>query len=110
MIDKDKVLIALTTCPSQESAQAIAKTLVNERLAACVNQVAGVQSTYRWNDEVLTESEVLLVIKTTEEQFPALKARLGEIHPYELPELMGIPVCAGAEKYLAWVVDTVKSS
>ena len=110
MTEKDKIIIAVTTCPSDEVARRIAEALVGERLAACVNRISGVQSTYIWKGEALTDSEVLLIIKTTEARFSALQVRLMDLHPYELPELVAIPVCAGAEKYLAWVADTVKSS
>jgi periplasmic divalent cation tolerance protein len=109
MTGQDKVLIVLTTCPSTEVAGRIASTLVTERLAACVNRVAGVNSTYIWDGQVQTEAETLLVIKTTEARFDALKARLAALHPYELPEVLAIPVCAGSENYLSWIRDTVKS-
>jgi periplasmic divalent cation tolerance protein len=108
MTEKDKVLVALTSCPSAEVAETIAQALVSERLAACVNRVPGVASTYIWDGEVQTDNEYLLVIKTTESRIEALKTRLNALHPYELPELVAIPVCAGAETYLDWVRDTVK--
>jgi periplasmic divalent cation tolerance protein len=110
MNQQDKVLIVLTTCPAQAVADQIAQTLVGEHLAACVNQIPGIRSIYMWKGQVQTDAEVQLVIKTTERGFESLKARLAALHPYELPELIGIPVCAGSEKYLAWVRDTVKSS
>ncbi len=110
MTEKDKVLVAMTSCPSLEVADRIAQTLVSERLAACVNRVPGVISTYIWQGQVQTDTEVLLVIKTTESRFDALKARLATLHPYELPELIAIPVCAGSERYLDWVRQTVTPS
>jgi len=97
------VLLALTTCPSSEVATRIAQTLVSERLAACVNQMPGISSTYIWEGKVQTDTEVLLIIKTTEAQFAVIKERLAGLHPYELPELVAIPVCAGSERYLDWV-------
>jgi periplasmic divalent cation tolerance protein len=109
MTENTKVLIAMTTCPDTEVAGRIAEALVNERLAACVNQLPAVSSTYIWNGVVQTDAEVLLMLKTTEARFEALKSRLIELHPYELPELVAIGVCAGAENYLAWVRDSVKS-
>jgi len=109
MNPQDKVLIVLSTCPTAEVAAAIAQALVAERLAACVNQLPGVRSTYIWKREVQTDEEVLLAIKTTEPGFAALEKRLLSLHPYELPELIAIPVCAGAENYLAWVRENVKS-
>ena len=77
-------------------------------MAACVNQIPGVTSTYIWRGKLQTDAEVVLMMKTTEAKFGALKTRVKELHPYELPELIAIPVCAGAENYLAWVRDTVE--
>ena len=97
------VLLACSTCPDADTASAIARTLVEERLAACVTQLPGVVSTYRWQGQVETAGEVALLIKTTAERFDALAARLRELHPYELPELVAVEVRAGLPDYLAWV-------
>ena len=97
------VLLACSTCPDPESASTIARTLVDERLAACVSQLPGVASTYRWQGAVETASEVLLLIKTTDDRMDALAARLRQLHPYELPELVAVEVRAGLPDYLAWV-------
>lgn len=99
----DDILLCLTTCPDPATAAAIAGTLVEESLAACVNQLPGVRSTYRWQGDVHTDEEVLLLIKTTGRRFEALKARLLALHPYELPELVALPVTAGHAPYLDWV-------
>jgi periplasmic divalent cation tolerance protein len=107
MIEQDKVLIALTTCPSPEVAERLANALVAERLAACVNRLPGVTSTYIWEGRVQNEAEILLIIKTTAGRFEVLKERLAAVHPYELPELVAIPVCAGSERYIEWVRQTV---
>jgi periplasmic divalent cation tolerance protein len=109
MTEQDKLIVVLTSCPNQEVAGQLSRALVMEGLAACVNAVPGVASTYIWKGEVQTDSEVLLLIKTTETRFEALKSRIAALHPYELPELVAIPVCAGAENYLAWVRENVKS-
>ncbi len=106
--DNSSVLVVLTTCPSPDVAEGIAADLVTAGLAACVNQLPGVRSTYIWKGKVETADEVLLVIKTTQERFEPLKARIAAIHPYELPELIALPVCAGTEKYLEWVRHSVK--
>lgn len=107
-LDANRVIIVLSTCPEAEGAR-IAEALVNEHLAACVNRLPGATSTYIWQGQVHSDSEMLLVIKSTERRFAALQTRLAALHPYELPEIVAIPVCAGAENYLAWVRDTVKS-
>ncbi|AGG87521.1 divalent-cation tolerance protein CutA [Rhodanobacter denitrificans] len=97
------VLLCYCACPDTASAQAIAGALVDERLAACVNRLPGVHSTYRWQGAVTRDSEELLLIKTTAARFDALKARLLELHPYELPELVAVPVQRGHAAYLDWV-------
>ena len=101
----DTVLLCYCTCPDVASAQKLAEALVGERLAACVNRIPGIASTYRWKTKVVTDSEELLLIKTTTSQFPALKERLLALHPYELPELIAVPVVAGHSPYLDWVRD-----
>lgn len=99
----DIVLLCYCSCPDAASAQAIAEALVGERLAACVNRLPGIRSTYRWQGEVITDSEELLLIKTTAGCFDALQSRLLQLHPYELPELVAVPVARGHEAYLDWV-------
>jgi len=99
----DAVLLCYCTCPDAASARQIAETLVGERLAACVSQLPAVRSTYRWQDAVHTDSEELLLIKTAEASFGAMKRRLLELHPYEVPELIAVPVAQGHEAYLEWV-------
>lgn len=101
------VLICYCSCPDAESARSIAETLVDERLAACVNQLAGVCSTYRWQGKVTSDTEILLLIKTSATRFEALKTRLLQLHPYELPELIAVPVACGHTAYLDWVRDSV---
>lgn len=107
MTNNDKVILVLTTCPSEDEASKLAGALVSERLAACVNRIP-IHSTYVWNNVVQSTPEVQLLIKTTEARLEELKARVKQLHPYELPELVAIPVCAGAETYLDWVRDNVK--
>ncbi|NUR23753.1 divalent-cation tolerance protein CutA [Frateuria sp.] len=103
----DPALLCCCTCPDADSAQRIAEALVAERLAACVNHLPGIASTYRWQGEITTDSEHLLLIKTTTARFEALRERLLAMHPYELPELIAVPVERGHEAYLAWLQDAV---
>lgn len=103
MNGSDRVLLCYCTCPDAASALRIAETLVGEKLAACVNRIPGIQSTYRWQGNVITDAEELLLIKTTAARFDALKERLLAMHPYDLPELMAVPVERGHEAYLDWV-------
>ena len=102
------VHLAFCTCPDADSAHALAEALVGERLAACVNVLPGVSSTYRWQGQVERADEVLLLIKTTGERLPALAARVPQLHPYELPELIAVPVAAGLPAYLHWVAEETR--
>ncbi|HEX5961215.1 MAG TPA: divalent-cation tolerance protein CutA [Rhodanobacteraceae bacterium] len=98
-------LLCLSTCPDAETAARIARTLVGEGLAACVNCVPGVQSTYHWQGRIHDDAEVLLLIKTRRERFEALRARLVELHPDEVPELVALDIIAGHAPYLDWIVQ-----
>ncbi len=98
-----EVMVCLITAPEGEPAKMIARTLVEERLAACVNLVPGLRSIYSWRGELCDDGETLLVVKTRRELFERLDRRLAEIHPYDTPELLALPVEAGATKYLEWV-------
>jgi len=98
-------LACLCTCPDAASATRIAEALVGERLAACVNLLPGVESVYRWQDRVERAGEVLLLIKTTRARLDALTARVVELHPYELPEVIAVDIAGGLPGYLAWIAD-----
>jgi periplasmic divalent cation tolerance protein len=99
----EQVILALSTCPDAASAQRIGAALVTERLAACVSRVPGLQSLYFWDGGLRDDAEILLIIKTTVGRLPALEARLKALHPYEVPELLTVPVAGGNERYLDWV-------
>lgn len=97
------VLLCLCTCPDADTAGRLAATLVDERLAACVNVLPGVASVYRWQGVVERAEETLLLAKTTHERLPALQARIAELHPYELPEVIAVEAAGGLPGYLDWV-------
>jgi periplasmic divalent cation tolerance protein len=97
------VLLVLTNCPDEATAAHIRRELVQARLAACVNQLGPVQSTYRWQGAVEEISEITLLIKTTRERYLDLEARLRQLHPYSVPEIVAISVEGGSSDYLAWV-------
>ena len=99
------VLVCFCTCPDADSAARLAETLVGERLAACVNVVPGLRSVYRWRGAVERSDEVLLLIKTTRPRLPALSARVLELHPHELPEVVAVEVAGGLSAYLDWVAE-----
>ncbi len=105
----DHVLMCFCSCPNAASAQTLADALVNERLAACVQCLPEVRSTYRWQGKVTTESEALLLIKTTTDRFEDLRQRLLQLHPYQVPELVAIPVERGHHAYLDWVHENVQA-
>ena len=104
----DTALLCFSTCPDAASAERIAEALVGERLAACVNLVPGLRSVYRWQDVVERADEVLLLIKTHRDRYPALEARLRALHPYELPALVAVESVAGLPAYLQWVVASTR--
>jgi periplasmic divalent cation tolerance protein len=100
------VRVVLCTCPP-EHATNVARDLLEQRLAACVNVIPGVRSLYWWNDEVAEDGESLLVIKTPQSRFADLEARLHEIHPYDVPEVLSLSVDEGANTYLSWLRESV---
>ena len=98
----DKI-VALTTCETSDDAAKIARHLVDARLAACVNIVPGARSIYRWKGAIEEAGELVLLIKTRRDLFPQLQAELEKIHPYEVPELIALPIVDGSEAYLGWL-------
>ncbi|GGX87196.1 cation tolerance protein CutA [Vogesella sp. EB] len=105
-----EVIMVLCNVPDAALAQQIAETLVGEQLAACVNIMAPCRSVYRWQGKLENASEVPLQIKTTAAAYPALQARLLQLHPYEVPEIVALPLAAGLPAYLTWVAAEVLSS
>lgn len=99
----DPIHLLLSTCPDARSAEAIARALVGEGLAACVTRLPGAHSVYRWNGAVESAEEVQLLIKTRQARLDATIARLCELHPYDLPEAVAIPASAGLPAYLEWI-------
>lgn len=106
-VSENQCLVVFCTCPGGEPAARLASALVEARLAACVNQLSGLVSTYRWQNEVRQSDEALLIIKTTRERLAALSTQIRALHPYELPEIIAVPVLGGLEEYLDWVRASV---
>ncbi len=96
-------LVVLVTTPTPERAAEIARALVEERLAACGNVLPAIRSIYRWEGKVQDEAEALLVLKTTRARLEALRERVLALHPYEVPEVLALPVETGSAPYLAWL-------
>ena len=102
-------IVVLVACGSRKEARKIARTLVEKRLAACVNEMgAPLRSVYRWKGKVETAEEFLLVIKTTQKRFPALREAVRELHSYEVPEIIALPIVEGSRAYLDWIAESVK--
>ena len=102
-------VIVLCTCPDEAAAERVTSALIDERLAACVNRICGIASTYRWRGAVCRDDEVLLLIKTTSERFDAVRERICALHPYELPEVIALRVDAGSAPYLDWIESCVRA-
>lgn len=102
------VLLVQCSCPDMQTADAVAQALVDERLAACVQRLPGVHSTYRWQGRVERGDEVLLQIKTTTQRLAALIARVQALHPYELPEVIAVEASGGLAPYLDWVAEQTR--
>jgi periplasmic divalent cation tolerance protein len=100
--------VVLCTFPNPNKAAEVGRTLVGEKLAACVNITPAVHSIYAWKDELQSEMEALAVIKTTADRFEALAKRIVELHPYEVPEVIALPITGGHAPYLAWVVESTR--
>lgn len=101
-------IVVLCTCPDEPTAQSMARSLVESGVCACVNRLPGVRSTYRWEGQVLDEGEVLLIIKTLLAEYPRLEERLMALHPYQTPEILALPVLAGAPGYLSWLQTVIR--
>ena len=101
----DGVAVVYVTAPSADVANTLATSLVNDRLAACVNIVPAVTSVYRWQGAVETETEAMLIIKTRKDSLTALTAAVRERHPYDEPEVLALPALGGSPSYLAWVMS-----
>ena len=105
--DESEFVVVLVTAPEGEPAVRLSRALVAEGLAACVNRLPGIRSVYRWQGAVHDDAETLLVIKSTRDAWPALETRIRELHPYDVPEVIALPVWAGSEPYLRWLAGSI---
>ena len=108
MTNNEKSILVLSTFPASISVKDIAEILVNEKLAACVNIIPEVQSVFRWENKVDNAPENILIIKTTLNLYDILESRIKELHPYELPEIIAVPIERGLTEYLNWVSENTK--
>lgn len=109
MPDAADIVLVLTTLPADGEPDQLARALVDRHLAACVSVLAPMQSTYRWKGKVEEAAERQVVIKTAANRIPDLKRAIAELHPYEVPELLILSVSGGADAYLAWIRDGIRS-
>jgi periplasmic divalent cation tolerance protein len=105
----EQVLLVLSTWPDLDGARNAARVLVEERSVACANLVPAIESIYRWQGNIETTPEVLMLMKTTLSRYPALELRIKELHSYQVPEILCVPVSAGLPAYLSWVQDSCAS-
>lgn len=108
MMNETECVLVMTTLPADADASSLAQTLVETRLAACVNLLPVMESVYRWEGAVETERERQLIIKTTRDRTPALWERLRELHPYDVPEFLIVPILDGHDAYLRWVAESTR--
>lgn len=100
-------MVVYITVGSPEEAERLAGVLVEEKLAACVNRIGGVRSTYAWEGKIETDEEELLIIKTSSARFPQLEERVRELHSYDVPEIIAVPVLEGSRAYLQWMAEAL---
>jgi periplasmic divalent cation tolerance protein len=101
-------VLILSTAPDRETAQRLARELVERKLAACVNIVPGIESIYHWEGKIHADAELLLLIKTTATLAPETLAALEQLHPYDTPEGIVLPIEGGLKKYLAWIQNSTR--
>ena len=102
-----RFLLVVSTCPDSESARQIADALVRSHLAACVSVLPKALSVYRWQDSLESAEEHVLLIKTSKERYVEVQQTIRSLHPYELPEVIAVPIVQGLEEYLSWLADCV---
>ena len=102
-----KLQLVLCTVPDRASAERIAETLVAEQLAACINIIPGITSVYRWKGTLEKDEELLLFIKTSEAVYDSVEQRIRTLHPYELPEIIAVPIQTGQEDYRRWIENSL---
>jgi len=105
-LNDNKEVVVFITVPNEDDGAAIAKALVESRLAACVNIVRNIRSIYLWQGNIEDDSEVLMIAKTRRKLFNALESRVKELHSYDVPEIIALPIVAGSKDYLKWLKDS----
>ncbi|SPP65036.1 divalent-cation tolerance protein CutA [Nitrospira lenta] len=106
-IAKNKIIIIFVTVHDQKEGRRISKEILTSRLAACVNIIPGIQSMYQWKGKIVQEKEAMLVLKTTRSRYRKLEQKIKQLHSYEVPEVIAIPLICGSPQYIEWVAKEV---
>ena len=106
-VAKSEIIIVFVTVPGLREGSRISKAILTSRLAACVNVIPGVQSIYKWKGKIVQEKEAMLVLKTTRPRYRKLEQKIKQLHPYEVPEVIAIPLIFGSPQYIEWVTREV---
>jgi periplasmic divalent cation tolerance protein len=106
-ITKSEIIIVFVTVPGLREGSRISRAILTSRLAACVNVIPGVQSMYKWKGKIVREKEAMLVMKTTRLRYRKLEQKIKKLHPYEVPEVIAIPLICGSSQYIEWVTREV---
>jgi periplasmic divalent cation tolerance protein len=101
-----EVIVVFITAPNEKEAAGIARSLVESKLAACVNIIKNIRSIYSWQGNIEDDSEVLMIVKTKKGLFSALSSRIRELHSYDVPEIIALPLIDGSEDYIKWLLDS----
>jgi periplasmic divalent cation tolerance protein len=105
----EQYLVILNTCPDKESATQVANALIHRQLAACVNILPGLTSIYPWKGQIETSEECLLLIKSTQSAYEKVETTIRDAHPYELPEVIAVPIVTGLHTYLSWIGENIST-
>lgn len=107
-IDMSRYIVVFVTCASNKEATKIAKNLLDEKLIACANIIEGVKSLFWWKGKVDKATEALIIVKTVRKNFEKIQKRIKELHSYEVPEIVALPIVAGEGGYLKWITESIK--
>lgn len=107
---EESFIIIYCTCPDSNAAEILAKKLLEEKLIACANLLSGLESHYWWEGKIQKDREVLLILKTRQSLFKAIEIMIQQNHPYQVPEIIALPILQGNVSYLSWIQDSVKGA
>lgn len=109
-VSEESFIVIYCTCPDSGTAEILARKLLEEKLIACANLLQGLESQYWWEGKILKDKEFLLILKTRKPLFKAVEALIQKNHPYQVPEIIALPILEGSASYLSWIHSSVKAS